>query len=282
MNWSEADIALLRKKYPLLPTREVAALLSRSYAQVKTKASVLGLYKTKYYWTDAQVERLKALWPDTPTPEVAKKLKRRYYSVVQKAFKLRLKKSEAYRERMLAKWTKDGEATRLGPTHKSYRWNAGMKGLKFPGSEKGWFKPGQLPHNTKYDGAVAIRFHHSGRHGVKRPIKHIRLAQGKWKPLHIHIWEHYNGPVPKGMLVSFIDANSLNCCVGNLHLITRQQHIANTRELDEYIARTLSIRGKFGIDRPLYNELLKHPEILDLKRKQLQLRKALHEKEQQL
>jgi hypothetical protein len=38
---------------------------------------------------------------------------------------------------------------------------------------------------------------------------------------HVWIWKQANGEVPKGMVVSFIDGDKLNCAPENLMLVTR-------------------------------------------------------------
>ncbi|WP_321371234.1 HNH endonuclease [uncultured Desulfuromusa sp.] len=40
----------------------------------------------------------------------------------------------------------------------------------------------------------------------------------------ITFWEQHHGPVPEGMVISFIDGNKLNCVVKNLELLTMKQN----------------------------------------------------------
>ena len=51
----------------------------------------------------------------------------------------------------------------------------------------------------------------------------------RWEFLHRAVWEEHNGPVPKGMTVSFRDSNRLNCDIDNLMLITKGEGAALTR-----------------------------------------------------
>ena len=55
--------------------------------------------------------------------------------------------------------------------------------------------------------------------------------------------------------------------------------MAETHATHEYIAKLLALRqgGKGLVDRDLYRELLEHPEILDIKRKQLELNRVIEE-----
>lgn len=95
-------------------------------------------------------------------------------------------------------------------------WNKGMKGLKFPGSEKGWFKKGQKsttekPLGSEYtsDGYVMVK------------VKMNGPRDKRWKLKHVLIWEKYNGPVPKDNVVTFLDGNKRNFDINNLACIRK-------------------------------------------------------------
>lgn len=98
--------------------------------------------------------------------------------------------------------------------HKS--WCAGMKGLRIPGSEKGWFKKGQKsttekPLGSEYtsDGYVMVK------------VKMNGPRDKRWKLKHVLIWEKYNGPVPKDNVVTFLDGNKRNFDINNLACIRK-------------------------------------------------------------
>jgi hypothetical protein len=53
----------------------------------------------------------------------------------------------------------------------------------------------------------------------------IKVAQPDvWKPLHIHVWEQANGPVPDGKIVAAKDGSTRNTDISNLCLRTRSEH----------------------------------------------------------
>lgn len=84
-----------------------------------------------------------------------------------------------------------------------------------------WFPKGNLPANTApKDGTITIRTDKTGR-----KYKFIRIAIGKWVPLHQYRWEQRRGPIPAGMHLWFKDGNSLNCTMKNLELVTRAENI---------------------------------------------------------
>lgn len=86
------------------------------------------------------------------------------------------------------------------------------------------FKKGNLPVNTKHDGAIAIRYEKL-RDGSTRPYKWIRISKANWKMLHVLTWEKKYGPVPKGHIVVFKDKNTMNLKLQNLELITKEENM---------------------------------------------------------
>lgn len=98
------------------------------------------------------------------------------------------------------------------------------KGKKMPPDtyekvQRTMFRPGNAPHNTKYDGAITIRDRN------RLPTLYIRLASGKWKPLAHHLWETHYGPIPPGHVVIHQDGNRMNCEPHNLRLLIRAENM---------------------------------------------------------
>ena len=157
--------------------------------------------------------------------------------------------------------------------------NKVKKGFCAAGCEKTWFKKGHKPVNTKFDGAITIRHDHHNRSG--RPYKWIRIAESKWLPLHQYLWIQNYGSIPEKHVVIFKDGNSMNCVIENLELITmaenaRRNHNAkkaavsrmkNPLTIAKYIAKG---------NKKLAEQLVKDfPELIELKRKQLELRREV-------
>lgn len=101
-------------------------------------------------------------------------------------------------------------------------WNKGKKGLN-TGGEAGWFKKGAVPMNQKplgyerickKDGYVLVKVAETNPH-TGFPTR-FRLK-------HQVVWEAANGPVPKGMAITFLDGDKTNCSLDNLKLVTRAQ-----------------------------------------------------------
>lgn len=79
------------------------------------------------------------------------------------------------------------------------------------------FKKGNIPHNTMHDGVIMLRSYKKNGH---EEYYYIRVALGKWVPLHRHLWEKANGKILKGMKLAFRDGNTSNCKIENLELVT--------------------------------------------------------------
>ena len=103
-------------------------------------------------------------------------------------------------------------------------WTKGKKGLHFPGTEKTWFKKGQLPLNHKEIGTEVID---------KNGYHKIKIAEpNKWKFKHIMEWEKHNGKIPAGCIIVFKDNNKDNVDISNLMMVTRAEHaIMNNKGL---------------------------------------------------
>jgi hypothetical protein len=159
------------------------------------------------------------------------------------------------------------------------------KGKKMPADlyEKAsatMFKKGHLPHNAVGFKDGDIRTRTDNKTGIV--YKYIRLALGKWYPLHQHEWEQVNGELPKKHCLWFKDRNSLNCSLDNLELITRVENMKrNSCSLnltDTYVANTLCRKkGGLGLyDTEARELILQNKPLLDLKRQQLLLNRTIN------
>lgn len=108
--------------------------------------------------------------------------------------------------------------------------NKGMKQVEYMSkaaiekTKKTRYKKGHKPHNTRHDGAISIR-KDTARDGTVRQYQWIRLKEGVWKMLHVHVWEKKYGPLPKDMVVIFKNGDTMNCKLSNLEALTRKEHM---------------------------------------------------------
>ncbi|MFH2116741.1 MAG: HNH endonuclease signature motif containing protein [Bacillota bacterium] len=94
------------------------------------------------------------------------------------------------------------------------------KGYHAPGSEKGWFKKGNLPKNTMQLGDIKY-----GKDGYKYiKVKFTKPSRFGWKLVHHLEWESHYGPIPEGHVVVFKNQNINDIRIENLELITRADH----------------------------------------------------------
>jgi hypothetical protein len=141
-------------------------------------------------------------------------------------------------------------------------------------SKKTRFKKGQVSLNTLYDGAITIRHDHPDRNGG-RPIKHIRIAKGKWKELQIYNWEKKNGPVPKGYVLACKNGNTLDCKASNWYLLSKadnaRRNAGHIHLPDSYVAHLLAGHKH----RDMKEEFLKDKELIQTKRALIQLNRKI-------
>jgi hypothetical protein len=146
-------------------------------------------------------------------------------------------------------------------------WNTGKKGIRnSPATE---FKKGHLPINTKYDGCITVR---RDSRGIK--YKWIRISKANWKEYHRYIWEQENGPIPENHIIRFKNGNQLDVRIDNLECIQRKQNLLKNinRNTDKFIASTLVKK-----DPELRKMVEKCPGLLELKRQELKLRRAIRD-----
>lgn len=96
--------------------------------------------------------------------------------------------------------------------------NKGMKGICAPGCEKTWFKKGDKPRNHKPVGTESIR-----RSKKNEAYVYVKVAEpNKWRMKHTIEWEKVNGPIPKGMVIIFLDGDTTNTDISNLQIVSRK------------------------------------------------------------
>lgn len=102
-------------------------------------------------------------------------------------------------------------------------WNAGTKGATT--RNKTSFSKGNVPANVKplghericpKDGFILVK--------VAEPNPYTK-AKTRYRFKHHVVWEGEHGPIPKGMVVRFLDGNKLNCAIENLEMVSKAVHL---------------------------------------------------------
>lgn len=110
---------------------------------------------------------------------------------------------------------RDGRFAKGQPAH-----NKGRKGYHAPGSEKGWFRKGRLPHNTKHLGHERISYDGYVEISVAETNPHTGFER-RYVQKHRWLWEEVNGQVPDGMVLKCLDGDKTNTDPSNWEAIPR-------------------------------------------------------------
>lgn len=168
--------------------------------------------KTRTDWSTSQLEILLQQYENTANRDLAELIGVTEPAVGAKAHKLGLKKSDEFMRTRSA----------IGFFQKGF--TPHNKGKKMPDDVyarcKGtMFKKGNIPPQTRHDGAIRLSLDKCGR-----VYKYIRISKANWKLYSHYVWEPVNGPVPKGMCLWHKDGDTLNSDPDNLELITRKEN----------------------------------------------------------
>lgn len=161
-------------------------------------------------WTRKEDEILRGLYADASPATLAQQLPgRTHSSITTRAHLLGLGKSEQY-------------LREVG--------SASMKlGLELYGREL-WEKP------------IGSTYNNGDRTLIKVASPDV------WRPLHNHVWELANGPIPEGLIVVAKDGNLKNVDLQNLCLRTFSEHVVrccpNYRHLPEVIVDILHLQNE--------------------------------------
>lgn len=139
-----------------------------------------------------------------------------------------------------------------------------------------WFTKGHLPANTLFDGAVSKRKDNRGVFNY-----HIRISKGKWEYLSRFLWRQNYGEIPKGMIITYIDGDPMNCVIDNLEMITRQENLQ--RRQSQAAGHPAQVLAD-GYVRGVLKRLGIHPkaitkEMIETKKLQLKLQRQILEHE---
>ena len=94
--------------------------------------------------------------------------------------------------------------------------NKGRKGFHAPGSEKGWFKKGGIPHNHVPVGTEVI---------ATTGYLKVKVAEPDvWEFKHVLVWEKHNGKRKPGTKIIFLNGDRLDVRIENLKCISNAEH----------------------------------------------------------
>lgn len=163
------------------------------------------------------------MFADHYTEMICKVLNRSYASVSNQAFIMGLKKSNSFMEMEL---NKQGKRLKIVGFNNQFKKGtiAHNKGQKmsadvYEKAKPTMFKKGIKPHNSLAPGTITIR---TDKRGIKYYFIKVE-GQRILRPLHIHIWQENNGPIPAKHNIVFKDKNTMNCTIDNLECISNTE-----------------------------------------------------------
>jgi hypothetical protein len=289
--WTQRQLRILVNEYPFADnTRVLAKKIGKSYKALKSKATVLKLHRQAHNSgfsnaTKKELNYIRKNYLILPLKTIADHLGNgRTYTFV----KGRMDAMGLVRPPELIQKIKDQFLIKPGniPLNKGMKQKDYMSRAAIKRTIATRFKKGEPNHNSLYDGAITLRKDRIDKKGRYRaPHKYIRISKGVWQELQIYNWEQKKGKVPKGYVLACKDGNTLNCKISNWFLLTKADNAirnAGHRNLpDTYVAHLIAGRKNKGL-KP---ELLKYPELIELKRRTIilnrQLKKESHEKQKQ-
>lgn len=276
--WDNETTKKFTELYPITTSDKLAEIFSQfSRDALRTKAVKLGLKKQEGYirtningWSTEKINYLIENYDSKTAKEIAIHLNCTKGAIKNRITKLKLRK------------VSNNGCFVKGQVSLT-------KGRKMPSKGRAietQFKKGHKPHNTKYDGCVQLRTNSKGY-----KYYWIRISEGNWKMLNVHLWEQIYGIVPAGYIVVFKDKNQFNCIVENLMIVTLEQNLRRNENREKqkasskrYYDNGMSIDHVAGFmaygNKELKAELLKHPELLELKRLVYKLNRQIKNHEQ--
>ena len=270
--YTPSEIEFIRKHYPEQGADWVAEKIGKKRSQVKQFATREKIKRTnfRHSWTNDEIGRLTNEFSTRLTVNLADEMGLTYTQISNMAHKLGLVKAADFYSlpEMVAQIaTRTPSSTTFEKGHTPVNKGKGMSDEIREKVKHTWFELGHEPHNTKYDGYERIK---------KDGYREIRISKGNFELLHRYNWEKVNRPIPKDNILRSKDGDPKNCDPDNWYLIDRASQLAANSGRDE-------LTDKFIVDIMTYrasglkSAIAEMPELIELKRNQLILRRKINE-----
>jgi len=265
--WSDNEVKILRKYYSVSTRAELNVLIPKHTARsIKTKALKLGLKKKSetmkrirrsynQNWTFEMdmfvIENYKLMTYN----ELAVKLGIGKPMLTNRIYKLGLKKGTNPSK------FKKGHV----PFNKGLKWDEYISEKGKINCLKTTFKQGHMPNNHRKVGSIRL---------AVTGYWYIKTAEPKtWEQLHHIIYKQHNPDFrfEKDVILEFKDGNPNNLSIDNIIKTTKQESMKRAKNSDKmianYITRDKKLRAKI---------IREHPELVEIKRKIIELNKSLN------
>lgn len=201
-------------------------------------------------WTGPELRLLRDLYPHVPSADIAALLERSVVSVYGKAVDdLGLHKTPAYLGSVSGGRIQRGRTDPRMLSTQFQRglvpWNKGLKGLRTPGSERGWFQSGNRPHTWRPIGSHRI----NADGMLDRKVSDTGCPPRDWQGVHRLVWIAAHGPIPKGHIVRFLPGRRSTALASitpdALECISRAEHAKRNhpRSKSPELAKLYQLKG---------------------------------------
>ncbi|MBD3609447.1 MAG: HNH endonuclease [Gammaproteobacteria bacterium] len=237
MKYTKQQLTFLKDGFKQMRVPELTEKFNQHFGLNKSLAAIKSTLKNHKFtcgrkgghakgvflsYTEEQAEYIKTHYPLMETKKLVEEFNQRFGT------ERTAKQIKSFTSRHKIKSGRDGLFKK---EHKP--WNTGSKGVCKPNS--GSFKKGGNPSNTKPIGSERL----CSKNGyvlikVDEPNPYTG-TQGYYRPKHHVVWEQHHGTIPRGYVVSFINADQKNSDIENLMLLSRAQQI-HLQRLEYYKA----------------------------------------------
>ncbi len=258
LEWTSEEDQFLRDNWQQMDNVELAKALGRKLTNTRTRLYQLGMKRMEMeYWTDEMIQFLRENYRrigDTELAEIfsAKWPKNKGWSkkhIEKKRRYLKLKRTKKEREAILQGHVEAGVYVR--------------------GNAKMWETRGIAKEGE-------IRYWRVGQNDA-RPVPFIKV-DGSFVHYARYRYEQLNGPVPDGYNVVFLANDPKNLQDDNLGIVSNEELALRNSKLGPGALSFNYVAGMLIRDKELREEIkAKHPELIELKRKQLILNRTINE-----
>lgn len=225
--WAQWEDDYIAQHYARGKTADIAKHLQRHPQQVRTRANALGVQKApgerakRVGEFDAAMDALlRQLYASHTNNELAALLDVPRKRVAHRGNTLKLRKSPETLARTAIATGKHntGHAGQFQKGHAT--WNKGISGYSIA-IGRGHYKPGHRPPRAVPVGTERWIEPPSNRPNNARYLKRKVAEPNVWQMAHRWLWEQHHGAIPAGWVVRFIDGDSTNITIDNLHCLPR-------------------------------------------------------------
>lgn len=235
--WPEEVVDWLRENVPGKTTKQVTELINRQgfddkYGMVFTESSIKGA-KNRYKIQSGTSCGIPKGMPSKVFPEEIQSFILQNYAGTGPVEMTAV---------LSDRFGKDYSKNQLKAYYKNHGLNSGLDGRFQKGhvpDNKGkkmsqeqyekckatMFQKGNVPYNHMEVG----EYTHTTDGYLVRKIKETGTQRDRFEFVHRSTWEKYNGPIPPGKMVSFLDGDKDNCDISNLVLIDNSENLEMNR-----------------------------------------------------